>query len=66
MQETDLDDTEVNMMVPKNKCIALVMVSGYWYTGVCVRMLISHVRQVQDKSVCVRSQGERYVHLLLH
>ena len=42
--------------------IAMVVVSGYWYTGVCACMLISRVRQVQDKSVCVRSEEERYVH----
>ena len=29
----------------------MVVVGGYWYTGVCARMLISRVRQVQDKSV---------------
>ena len=28
------------------------------HAGVCVRVLISHVRQVQDKSVCVRSEEE--------
>ena len=42
-----------------------VVVSGYWYMGVCARVLISRVRQVQDKSVCVRSEEERYVHVIL-
>ena len=43
--------------------IAMVVVSGYWYMGVCARVLISRVRQVKDKSVCVRSEEERYVHV---
>ena len=33
--------------------------------GVCARVLRSRVRQVQDKSVCVRSEEERYVHVIL-
>ena len=41
----------------------MVVVSGYWYMGVCARVLISRVRQVKDKSVCVRSEEERYVHV---
>ena len=45
--------------------IAMVVVSGYWYMGVCACVLISRVRQVQDKSVFVRSEEEKYVHVLL-
>ena len=41
----------------------MFVVSGYWYMGVCARVLISRVRQVKDKSVCVRSEEERYVHV---
>ena len=42
----------------RRRGIAMVVVSGYWYMGVCARVLISRVRQVQDKSVCVRSEEE--------
>ena len=51
----------------QQRCVSwhsyMVVVSGYWYMGVCVRVLISRVRQVKDKSVCIRSEEERYVHV---
>ena len=34
-----------------------------WNSYVRARVLISRVRQVKDKSVCVRSEEERYVHV---
>ena len=54
------DTVEYTAALALRHGIAMVVVSGYWYTGVCARVLISHVRQVQDRSVCVRFEVERY------